>query len=100
MRSNFNDLNMDKYYYDCEVLCDDSKPRFKDRLSEDCGYAITKEGYTENVCVTDLMVYIKYHVESQFMKPINLLNGACSLQKRTRFTKTGNFNDITLDNAQ
>lgn len=44
---------MDKYYYDCEVLCDDSKPRFKDRLSDDCGYAITKEGYTENVCVTD-----------------------------------------------
>lgn len=88
MQLEFDDTKIDDYF-DCEIVCDRSTASFKDQLSNDCGYITYKPGGYKNPCVTDLMVYVKYYVERQFKKSIDLLNAACSSQKRTQHIKTG-----------
>lgn len=95
MQSEFDDIKLDDYY-DCEIVCDSSTARFKDRLSTDCGYRTYKKEINYNGCITDLMVYVKYHVERHFRKSIDLLNEACPAKKRSHLTKTGKCREITF----
>lgn len=88
MKSEFDDAKLNEVY-GCKILCDRSTASFRDQLSDDCGYALT--GRSEDKCITDLMVYIKYRTEHQFKESSNLLNEACSSQKRAQHqSKTGN----------
>lgn len=88
MLLNFNETKLNENYY-CAIVCDGSTASFKDRWSEDCGYVSFKNGdLKSNGCITDLMIFIKYHVEQQFRKSIQALNSTCPLQKRTQQQST------------
>lgn len=92
MKSRFDDARLDENF-DCKIVGGRSTPSFKDRWSNDSGYVTHKnnDGNT-NGCITDLMVFIKYRIEDQFEKAIDLLNESCPPQKRTRQqSKTGSL---------
>lgn len=95
MKLKFDDTKINEYY-NCKLVCDKSTACFKDPFSNDCGYATYKNnGRNTNECITDLMVYIKYHIERQFKQPIDLLTEVCTPQKQARqLTKTGNYFQI------
>lgn len=78
MDQKFDDKKLNEFY-NCAVECEasSSSASFRDQLSDDCGYVT----YNTNECITDLMVYIKYHVENQFKRASEMLSGVCSSQK-------------------